>query len=138
MYRCAVVWLLAAGDALVAAVPVAGQQKPLGRLAQMSGVTRQYMSCRETYGEGWRTCGSWTSRSCYSPDLGHSCCNVDNNYCEAGTWCAPVAGYCCLDTEDLETCARNAGFELPGLEILESLAATAPRESTISGTRPDI
>jgi len=58
MHQWAVVWLLAAGLALVAAMPVGDQQKPLGRLAQMSGVTRQYMSCEETYGNEWTTCGS--------------------------------------------------------------------------------
>jgi hypothetical protein len=51
---------------LAAAVPAPGgggggweeQQKPLGRLLSVSGgVTRQYMSCEETYGGLWTTCG---------------------------------------------------------------------------------
>ncbi|KAK0747906.1 hypothetical protein B0T21DRAFT_253930, partial [Apiosordaria backusii] len=76
----------------------------------------QLMSCERTYGAGWETCGGESSRFCFSPELGQSCCAVDYGYCERGTWCAPVAGYCCLDSEDLETCARNAGFEIPGHE----------------------
>ncbi|KAI8961863.1 hypothetical protein F5Y11DRAFT_348074 [Daldinia sp. FL1419] len=39
---------------------------------------------------------------------------ADNGFCDSGKYCAPVAGYCCLEGEDLETCARNAGFTLPG------------------------
>lgn len=52
-------------------MPEAGQeqQKPMGRLTQMgsttplsdtlewSDATRLYMSCEETYGIGWKTCG---------------------------------------------------------------------------------
>ncbi|KAK4042446.1 hypothetical protein C8A01DRAFT_13952 [Parachaetomium inaequale] len=136
-------------SALAAAVPAPGgggagggeQQKPLGRLPPMSGgVTRQYMSCEETYGNLWTTCGGGrqNSRSCYSPALGQSCCLVDNNYCDKGTWCAPVVGYCCLDSEDLETCARNAGFELPDIETLRDLASAGARESMSSRTWPEI
>lgn len=64
MHQWVVAWLLAAGIALVAAMPARNEQQPLGRLAQMSGVTRQYMSCEETYGDGWTTCGS---QVCASP-----------------------------------------------------------------------
>ncbi|KAH6651126.1 hypothetical protein F5144DRAFT_598533 [Chaetomium tenue] len=100
MHPWAVVWLLATGIALVEAMPLFEDlQKTLGHLAQITGVTRQYMSCEATYGNEWTTCGS--------------------------------------QTEDLETCARNAGFELP-VKILESLASTAARESSISRTKQDI
>ncbi|KAK4241797.1 hypothetical protein C8A03DRAFT_29963 [Achaetomium macrosporum] len=115
-----VISLSSASGVLGAAVPSAWeqQQKQLGRIAQISTSARWYMSREETYGKGWETCGNLDSRFCYSPDLGQSCCEIDNSYCDAGTWCAPVAGYCCLDTEDLEICARNAGFQLPGNETL--------------------
>ncbi|KAK4181023.1 hypothetical protein QBC36DRAFT_342407 [Triangularia setosa] len=84
-------------------------QKHLGH-TPTTPKSQQFMSCKRTYGPGWETCGNeTTSRFCYSSEQGQSCCAVDNGYCERGTWCAPVAGYCCLDGEDLETCARNAG-----------------------------
>jgi hypothetical protein len=50
--------LIAAGGALAAAVPGEGrQQNPLGRFKQPSNPKGQYLSCEETYGEGWETCG---------------------------------------------------------------------------------
>ncbi|KAK4202432.1 hypothetical protein QBC40DRAFT_294700 [Triangularia verruculosa] len=103
----------------LAGVVLAGgrDQKPLAHTSPTPPKSQQLMSCERTYGPGWETCGDeMSSRFCYSPEQGQSCCAVDNGYCEKGTWCAPVAGYCCLDGEDLETCARNAGFELPGSE----------------------
>ncbi|KAL1838278.1 hypothetical protein VTJ49DRAFT_2849 [Mycothermus thermophilus] len=107
--------LVATTGALAAAVPVAEwSQKPLVSLATVSNMTRHDMSCAETYGAGWKQCGNITSKKCYNPGLGHSCCGVDNSYCTKGTWCAPVAGFCCLNSEDLKACARNAGFKLPG------------------------
>ncbi|KAK4153389.1 hypothetical protein C8A00DRAFT_33873 [Chaetomidium leptoderma] len=134
MYQGIVALFLAAAGALAAAVPGgAGQQKPLGRLTQTSDVTRQYLSCEETYGSEWETCGDRNSRSCYSPALKHSCCGVDNSYCDEGAWCAPVAGYCCSDSEDLEACARNAGFELPDNETLGNLATIVVQASTSTG-----
>ncbi|KAK4164261.1 hypothetical protein QBC43DRAFT_318457 [Cladorrhinum sp. PSN259] len=107
----------------LAAVAAAGtgEQKPLSRLTTLertssatAGAGSLFMSCEETYGEDWEVCGDAnSSRFCFNPMMGQSCCAVDNGYCEEGTWCAPVAGYCCLDSEDLETCARNAGFVFP-------------------------
>ncbi|KAK3898860.1 hypothetical protein C8A05DRAFT_18621 [Staphylotrichum tortipilum] len=115
MRQSVVASLIAAGGVLAAAVPGTGrQQKPLGYFKQLSSISRQYLSCEETYGGGWETCGDQNSELCYSPALGHSCCEVDNSHCGKDTWCAPVAGYCCLHSEDLDTCARNAGFELLG------------------------
>jgi hypothetical protein len=50
--------LIAAGGALAAAVAGAGrQQNPLGRFKQPSNTKGQYLSCEETYGRGWETCG---------------------------------------------------------------------------------
>ncbi len=49
---------IAAGGALAAAVPGAGrQQNPLGRFWKPSSTNGQYLSCEETYGRGWETCG---------------------------------------------------------------------------------
>ncbi|CAP59973.1 uncharacterized protein PODANS_1_2960 [Podospora anserina S mat+] len=93
-------------------------QKPLSpHPGTVTTPPQKFMSCSKTYGPDWETCGDEaTSRFCYSPAQGQSCCAVDNGYCEKGTWCAPVAGYCCLDGENLESCAQSAGFELPGSE----------------------
>lgn len=55
--------LATAGGALgaVGAMPAEeqyAQQKPLGRLTQLPGAASgQYLSCEETYGAGWETCG---------------------------------------------------------------------------------
>lgn len=46
-------------------------------------------------------------------DHEQSCCQTDFGFCGAGTYCAPVAGFCCLDGEDLVTCATKGGFTLP-------------------------
>ncbi|KAK4129335.1 hypothetical protein N657DRAFT_676975 [Parathielavia appendiculata] len=115
MHRWIIISFLAFGGVLSAALPGRDEQQ------DQPVKTKQYMSCEQTYGKGWETCGAPNSRSCYSPALGHSCCDVDNNYCGKGTWCAPVAGYCCSDSETLEACARNAGFEIPGNMILSDL-----------------
>ncbi|KAK3903080.1 hypothetical protein C8A05DRAFT_33194 [Staphylotrichum tortipilum] len=124
MRGCIAAWLLAAARAVAAAPGVEGeqQQKALGNAKLVVGGTAGlYLSCEETYGTGWERCGDQTSRLCYSPAFGQSCCEVDNGHCGKGTWCAPVAGYCCLDGEDLETCARNAGFELPATKEQRTL-----------------
>ncbi|KAK3341149.1 hypothetical protein B0T25DRAFT_332224 [Lasiosphaeria hispida] len=132
----------------------AAEQRPLGgRLPP--NVRRHFMSCEETYGQGWNPCGnevrrlracgmahnSWcadvsvskqNSTFCYNPNHGQSCCKVDNGYCDAGTHCAPVAGYCCIDGEDLETCAKNAGFELPARYMILVEPATSVGELATS------
>jgi hypothetical protein len=57
MRRFLVVGLFA-GGALAAAVPGGGQQKGLPELlSQMRSAERQLISCEETYGSGWETCG---------------------------------------------------------------------------------
>ncbi|KAI0394018.1 hypothetical protein F5Y17DRAFT_277199 [Xylariaceae sp. FL0594] len=70
-------------------------------------------TCEQTYGNGSVACGGSDSDMCYNPTLGQTCCELDKGFCSGGSYCAPVAGYCCLQSEDLETCARNAGFDLP-------------------------
>ncbi|KAF7531472.1 hypothetical protein G7054_g8838 [Neopestalotiopsis clavispora] len=81
---------------------------------------RQLMSCNQTYGTGFESCGGPDSTFCYNASAGQSCC-PDKGYCEEGTYCAPVPGYCCDENEDLPTCARVAGFTLPA-----SLATATP------------
>ncbi|KAI1374131.1 hypothetical protein F4677DRAFT_180339 [Hypoxylon crocopeplum] len=75
---------------------------------------RQMPNCDQTYGEGSQQCGGAESSYCFNPTIGQSCCPTDNGFCDAGKYCAPVAGYCCQEGEDLATCAQNAGFVLPG------------------------
>ena len=41
---------------------LAGQQKPLGRLTQLPDATKEFMSCKETYGKGSETCGDRVRR----------------------------------------------------------------------------
>lgn len=43
-----------------------------------------------------------------------------------------MAGFCCLDGEDAGTCAREAGFQLPGVDTTVSSTTTVTRSSTIT------
>ncbi|KAI1127710.1 hypothetical protein F5Y10DRAFT_265860 [Nemania abortiva] len=83
--------------------------------ARLSGSSRkrQAQTCGETYGTGSIPCGGQDSTWCFNPDIGQTCCPLDRGFCSSGSYCAPVAGYCCFEGEDLVTCARNAGFDLP-------------------------
>ncbi|KAH8910926.1 hypothetical protein BR93DRAFT_300576 [Coniochaeta sp. PMI_546] len=94
---------------------------------------RDLLTCEQTYGENWIQCGAADSTFCYNPTEGQTCCAQDAGYCDAGTWCAPVAGFCCLDGEDVSTCAREAGFDLPaslGSSTTVSSTTTLTRSST--------
>jgi hypothetical protein len=109
--------LLASG----AAGQLAGQRMgfvtdPFGSMRK-----RQLMTCEQTYGSGSINCGA--STFCYNPAAGQSCCQVDFGYCDKGSYCAPVAGFCCLENESLQDCARLAGFDLPGT-VTQSLTTT--------------
>ncbi|KAI1163252.1 hypothetical protein F5B18DRAFT_323080 [Nemania serpens] len=95
---------------------------------------RQMKSCEDTYGNGTVPCGGSDSTWCYNPSLGQTCCHLDGGFCNSGSYCAPVAGYCCPEDEDLSTCARNNGFDLPnsGLSHIttpDSLLATSTEAS---------
>ncbi|KAK3942133.1 hypothetical protein QBC46DRAFT_380709 [Diplogelasinospora grovesii] len=116
-----------AGGALLAN---AQEQKTPSRLPYV--VRKQLMSCEQTYGTGSVRCGDESSTFCYNPTLGQTCCKVDNGYCDAGTYCAPAAGYCCLEDEDLATCAKIAGFELPVNATLSDPAANSTSTTTTS------
>ncbi|KAG4439883.1 hypothetical protein IFR05_004659 [Cadophora sp. M221] len=74
---------------------------------------RALLTCLETYGGGSITCGGVDSLFCYDPTLGETCCAMDNGYCKAGDFCAPVAGFCCTIGEDPETCAIRLDYTLP-------------------------
>ncbi|KAI5920050.1 hypothetical protein F4810DRAFT_713919 [Camillea tinctor] len=99
------------------------------------GQKRQLMTCEQTYGSGSMQCGGMDSRFCFNPNLGQTCCEQDSGYCEQGTYCAPVAGYCCVEGEDLVTCAKNAGFDLPNSASI-SMAASAPVTAAPTVNRP--
>ncbi|KAI1447692.1 hypothetical protein F5Y02DRAFT_351573 [Annulohypoxylon stygium] len=85
---------------------------------------REAMTCSEMYGKGSETCGGPDSTYCFNSSSGQSCCAADNGFCDAGKYCAPVGGYCCFEGEDLETCAKNAGFTLPASISNSSSAGT--------------
>ncbi|KAB5536540.1 hypothetical protein GE09DRAFT_330743 [Coniochaeta sp. 2T2.1] len=95
-----------------AAVRLPAQLSPV---AAISGyrTRRQLLTCEQTYGADWIQCGDAESTYCFNPSEGQTCCAQDAGYCDAGAWCAPVPGFCCLDGEDVATCAVEAGFELP-------------------------
>ncbi|KAI1312424.1 hypothetical protein F5Y03DRAFT_408465 [Xylaria venustula] len=78
---------------------------------------RQLMTCDQTYGNGSLPCGEPESTWCYNPGLGQTCCQLDGGFCTGGDYCAPVAGYCCLEGENLETCAARAGFQWPNSAV---------------------
>ncbi|KAK8088895.1 hypothetical protein PG997_003856 [Apiospora hydei] len=94
---------------------IGGLAVGMEKYAPLPNVTiyqRQVTSCEQTYGAGAQFCGGPSSRFCFKPDIGQTCC-PDYGYCDKGFYCAPVARYCCTEGEDLATCARNAGFVLP-------------------------
>ncbi|KAI0460200.1 hypothetical protein F5B21DRAFT_498802 [Xylaria acuta] len=73
---------------------------------------RQLITCEHTYGNGSIPCGGAESTWCFNPGLGQTCCQ-DGGWCDSGSYCAPVKGYCCPEDVDLATCAKNAGFDMP-------------------------
>ncbi|KAI1266787.1 hypothetical protein F5Y18DRAFT_444616 [Xylariaceae sp. FL1019] len=52
--------------------------------------------------------------------MSQTCCPLDNGFCGKGTYCAPVPGYCCAESEDLQACANNRGFTLPNTATASS------------------
>ncbi|KAI1504433.1 hypothetical protein F5X99DRAFT_406151 [Biscogniauxia marginata] len=93
------------------------------------GHKRQLMTCEQTYGPSSLQCGGTDSRFCFDPSVGQTCCEKDSGYCKQGTYCAPVAGFCCIEGEDLSTCAQNAGFDLPN--SASASAAMAPSTTSV-------
>ncbi|KAI1420622.1 hypothetical protein F5Y12DRAFT_719378 [Xylaria sp. FL1777] len=78
---------------------------------------RQLATCDQTYGNGSIPCGGLESTWCFNPNLGQTCCQLDGGFCNDGSYCAPVAGYCCLEDEDVAACAERAGFDLPNAAV---------------------
>ncbi|KAJ9155882.1 hypothetical protein NKR19_g4331 [Coniochaeta hoffmannii] len=95
---------------------------------------RDLLTCEQTYGANWIQCGDAGSTFCYNPSEGQTCCAQDAGYCDAGTWCAPVPGFCCLDGEDAAACAREAGFELPGASSSGGVDTTVSSTTTTTRT----
>ncbi|OCK75608.1 hypothetical protein K432DRAFT_446587 [Lepidopterella palustris CBS 459.81] len=69
-------------------------------------------TCQEACGGQAIPCGT-SGYHCYDPSLGESCCAADEHYCPKGEFCAPVVGYCCLNSETPANCASRLSFSLP-------------------------
>ncbi|KAI0120293.1 hypothetical protein F4776DRAFT_633596 [Hypoxylon sp. NC0597] len=113
---------------------LASAQEKYARISVMQ-LKRETASCEQTYGNGSQPCGGPESTFCFNPSNGQSCCATDSGFCGAGKYCAPVAGYCCHEGEDLATCARNAGFALPG-SVSNTLSTDTPdsaQATTVGG-----
>jgi len=133
--------LLFFGSGLLASAADQGLYAPVALTSK-----RAVMSCEQTYGAGSVSCGNSNTSMCYNPSQGQSCCATDNGYCEKGQFCAPVAGFCCVEGEDLAGCAKNAGFTLPALvpaasspsvsstTAASSASATSAKPSAASGS----
>ncbi|KAI1142710.1 hypothetical protein F5Y05DRAFT_365862 [Hypoxylon sp. FL0543] len=104
----------------------AAAQEKYARISAVQ-LKRETVTCEQTYGNGSQPCGGSESTYCFNPSDGQSCCATDNGFCGSGKYCAPVAGYCCLEGEDLETCAKNAGFALPG--SISNTSSTDPPDA---------
>ncbi|KAI0914694.1 hypothetical protein F4823DRAFT_633913 [Ustulina deusta] len=94
---------------------------------------RQLVTCDQTYGNGSIPCGGPESTWCFNPNLGQTCCEREGAFCNDGSYCAPVAGYCCFDDEDLVTCAARAGFDLPNSAVNDYI--TNPDHTVATPTR---
>ena len=55
-----------------------------------------------------------------------TCCEADGGFCNAGSYCAPVKGYCCFEDEVLGTCAERAGFDLPSSAVNDRVVNPDP------------
>ncbi|CZT03456.1 hypothetical protein WAI453_012326 [Rhynchosporium graminicola] len=95
---------------------------------------RALLSCLETYGGGSVTCGGADSLFCYDPSLGDTCCSMDNGYCKAGGFCAPVAGFCCTNGEYPGTCVAGLNFALLAPYLISSQMAVSTSAPSISAT----
>ncbi|KAI0175660.1 hypothetical protein GGR52DRAFT_570651 [Hypoxylon sp. FL1284] len=92
---------------------------------------RQTATCRSTYGADSEPCGGADSGFCFNPKEGQTCCATDSGFCDAGRYCAPVPGFCCLEGEDIETCAKKAGLEVP-LSASNATATSASTSTSVS------
>ncbi|KUJ22488.1 uncharacterized protein LY89DRAFT_300658 [Mollisia scopiformis] len=109
------------------------------RSLHQSKIKRGFLTCEQTYGGGSITCGAVDSHYCYNPTVGESCCPLDDGYCGKGDFCAPVAGYCCHDTESPGVCAARLSFTLPTSYDVSSVpVATAPPASASISAAPEL
>lgn len=102
---------------------------------------RALKSCAETYGPSSQQCGQKDSGFCFNPAVGQTCCTSDFGYCNKGSYCAPVPGFCCSDDQTVEECAEEVGFEIPPTgTIVRTATATAglagPTSGAASGSSP--
>ncbi|CZR50802.1 uncharacterized protein PAC_00676 [Phialocephala subalpina] len=104
------------------------------RSIQQSKLKRAYYTCQETYGAGSISCGPVDNHYCYNPTLGETCCLLDDGYCGAGDFCAPVAGFCCHNTETPGVCAARLSFSLPS----SSVATSTPAKGTSTSSAPEL
>ncbi|KAK8138437.1 hypothetical protein PG984_001817 [Apiospora sp. TS-2023a] len=117
---------------------IGGLVAAMEKYAPLPNVTlhqRQVTGCEETYGTGAQFCGGASSRFCFKPNLGQTCC-PDNGYCDKGFYCAPVVKYCCAEGEDLATCARNAGFVHPASLACSTGYASAGPTTEVTAVTP--
>ncbi|KAI8954300.1 hypothetical protein F4801DRAFT_575692 [Xylaria longipes] len=105
---------------------------------------RQLLTCEQSHGNGSIPCGGPKSNLCFNPGLGQTCCQ-DSGWCDSGSYCAPIAGYCCPEDQDPTTCAENAAtFDMSSsaIEHITTAASTgAIRTFTVTpflaaGPRP--
>ncbi|KAI2613535.1 uncharacterized protein GGS25DRAFT_4024 [Hypoxylon fragiforme] len=113
-------------------LPLCGMALVQERYARVSVIRlkRQTASCDQMYGPGAEPCGGEGSNYCFNPTVGQSCCAIDRGFCDTGKYCAPVAGFCCLEGEDLATCAQNAGFTLPSNSTTPPTTDRVPADVT--------
>ena len=135
--------------------PLAAEHPVLGR--------RQLMTCEQAYGPGSMQCGPGERNFCYNPSQGQvsqenqksktrgplmnmadislrhrqSCCESDFGFCPQGTYCAPVAGFCCEAAENLAACAAAGGFTLPASVSAGAIIPAAPSTAGAGSIIPD-
>ena len=66
-----------------------------------------------------------------------SCCDTDFGFCPQGTYCAPVAGFCCEAAENLAACAAAGGFTLPASASAGAIVPAAPSTAGAGSIIPD-
>ncbi|KAF4636085.1 hypothetical protein G7Y89_g2002 [Cudoniella acicularis] len=88
-----------------------GGSHNLWHIAVLSGILFHYVAMQEFFSRAFARAENGCA----------SCCLLDDGYCKAGDFCAPVAGFCCHNGEDPQTCATRLDFSLP-----PSLPASLP------------
>jgi len=89
------------------------------------------LTCKQIFGVGSIQCGNSTS-FCFNPTQGQTCC-TDGGFCNAGSICAPVGGYCCPVGMSTSDCAKQAGFNLTTTITGTSTSGTSNIGGPLSG-----